>query len=151
MPSLLIAGKRAIRALIGLAVIAVCQTSSAAPGTEAPRAEQPTAQASATPARLRVEAPLAGPLARGVVVVPFQAEHLQIVPVYGSDAAKVVPRIGHLHLTVDNAAWHWVQASPDLIVLQGLDGGPHTLRIDLADAQHQVLHSQTVGFTVPQH
>ena len=40
---------------------------------------------------------------------------------------------------------------PDLIVLQGLDGGAHTLRVDLADAQHQVLDSQTVGFTVPPH
>ncbi|WP_043329730.1 DUF6130 family protein [Curvibacter gracilis] len=151
MPSLLIASRLAVQTLIGLAVIAACQSRSAAHETEAPRAEQPAAQAPVAAPRLRVDAPLAGPLTRGVVVVPFQAENLQIAPVYGSAAAKVVPRIGHLHLTVDNAAWHWVQASPDLIVLQGLDAGPHTLRIDLADAQHQVLHSQTVGFTVPQH
>ena len=151
MPSLLDAPRLAVQALIGVGLIAACLTSNAANGTEAPRAEQQATQVSAAAARLRVEAPLAGPLARGVVVIPFHADHLQIAPVYGSEAAKVLPRLGHLHLTVDNAAWHWVQASPDLIVLQGLDGGPHTLRVDLADAQHQVLDSQTVGFTVPQH
>jgi len=151
MPSLLIATRLAVQALIGAGLIAACQASSAANGTEAPKAEQQAMQVSAAPARLRVDAPLAGPLARGVVVIPFHAEHLQIAPVYGSEAAKVLPRLGHLHLTVDSAAWHWVQASPDLIVLQGLDGGAHTLRVDLADAQHQVLDSQTVGFTVPPH
>lgn len=141
----------AVQALIGLAAVAASQASNAAHGAQSHQTDQQTTPAPATPARLVVDAPLAGPLSRGAVVIPFHAEHLQIAPVYGSDAAKVLPRIGHLHLTVDNAAWHWVQASPDLIVIQGLEAGPHTLRVDLADAQHQVLDSQTVDFTVPRH
>jgi hypothetical protein len=85
------------------------------------------------------------------VVIPFHADHLQIAPVFGATAAQVVPRVGHLHLTVDNANWHWVQASSDLIVIQGLAAGPHTLRVDLADANHSVLDSRTIAFTLPGH
>jgi len=100
-------------------------------------------------ARLSVDGPLPGPLAHGAVVIPFHADNLQIAPVFGATAAQVVPRIGHLHLTLDNASWHWVQASNDLIVIQGLATGPHTLRVDLADANHSVIDSRTVAFTIP--
>ncbi len=143
MPTFTLSLRRVARVAAALLALAAYQAASGA--TEV--GGGPTAEAAA---RLEVYAPLPGPLARGAVVVPFRTEHLQLAPVYGAAAANVSPRIGHLHLTLDNATWHWVQASPDLIVLQGLEPGSHTLRVDLADAQHQVLDSRTVTFTVPQ-
>jgi hypothetical protein len=136
-------------ALAGLLAIGRASPAATAEAA-ADRPVDPPAPATEPPARLVVDAPLPGPLARGAVVVPFHAEHLQIAPVYGAEAARVSPRLGHLHLTVDHAPWHWVQASGDLIVLQGLDAGTHTQRVDLADAQHRVLDSRTVEFTLPE-
>jgi len=125
--------------------------SSSAAAPPGPRPSSGSAMDSAAPqiARLSVDGPLPGPLAHGAVVIPFHADHLQIAPVFGATAAQVVPRVGHLHLTLDNANWHWVQASNDLIVIQGLASGPHTLRVDLADANHSVIDSHTVAFTIP--
>lgn len=59
---------------------------------------------------LIVEPPLSGPLAKGLIVMPFHTENLKIVPIYGEAALDVIPRIGHLHITVDNAPWHWVHS-----------------------------------------
>ncbi len=62
------------------------------------------AQAQSTPsARLIVDAPIAEPLALGRVVVQYRTENLHIVPVYGPAALDVSPRVGHLHVTVDDA------------------------------------------------
>ena len=139
-----------LRGGAALLAFAACHAASGATDAGAGPTAAPVGGTAEAPARLEVSAPLAGPLAHGAVVVPFHAEHLQLAPVYGPAAANVSPRIGHLHLTLDNARWHWVQASPDLIVLAGLEAGLHTLRVELADAQHQVLDSRTVTFTVPQ-
>ena len=136
--------------LTGFLLVAVWQMSARADEIEATHVHEPQAPVSEAPARLIVDAPLPGPLARGALVLPFHAEYIQLLPVYGTEATHVTPRIGHLHLTLDNAAWHWVHASNDPLVIQGLDAGAHTLRVDLADPQHRVLYSQTVGFTIPQ-
>ena len=40
------------------------------------------------PAKIIVDSPRAEPLSRGVVFIPYRAEHLQIVPVYGSSSAR---------------------------------------------------------------
>ena len=32
-------------------------------------------------------------------------------PVFGKGALDVSPRLGHVHIAVDDAAWHFVQAS----------------------------------------
>jgi hypothetical protein len=47
-------------------------------------------------AKLVADAPLPGPLARGVAIIQFRTENLQIVPVFGPAAATITPRIGHL-------------------------------------------------------
>ena len=113
---------------------------------------EPVTDVASTPkARLDIDAPLPGPLAHGAVVIPFHKDHLQIVPVYGETAAQVVSRLRHLYLTLDNASWHWVQASSDLIVIQGLTSGRHTLQVDLADANHSLLDSHMIAFTIPEH
>ncbi len=101
------------------------------------------------PAVLHVDAPLPALLQRGAVVVLFRAENVQVAPVYGDAAAKVVPRLGHLHLTLDAAPWHWVHAGTDPIVLQHLPSGRHQLKLDLADAGHRVIASKTLEFNVP--
>ena len=63
------------------------------------------------PARLIVAPPLPDALARGLAVIQYRADNLRIVPVYGPAALSVTPRIGHIHVTVDDARWHWVDAS----------------------------------------
>jgi len=44
-------------------------------------------------------------LAQGRVVIQYRAENLRIVPVFGPAALNVLPRIGHIHVTVDDAPW----------------------------------------------
>jgi hypothetical protein len=58
-------------------------------------------------AKLVIDAPLAEPLAsRGVVVIAYCAENMRIAPVFGRGALAVSPRVGHIHVTVDDAPWH---------------------------------------------
>lgn len=101
------------------------------------------------PARLIVDPPLAEPLAAGRVFIQYRTEHLRILPVFGAAALDVSPRVGHLHVSLDGAPWHWVDASGETLVLVGLPPGPHVVLIQLADPAHRVLASETVRFIVP--
>lgn len=101
------------------------------------------------PARLLVDAPLPGPLAEGKVFIQYRAENLRIQPVFGAAALAVTPRIGHIHVTVDQAPWHWADASGEPIILVGLPPGPHSVEITLADATHRPIDSKSVSFVVP--
>ena len=101
------------------------------------------------PAKLIVDPPLPGPLASGRVFIQYRAENLRIVPVFGQGALTVSPRLGHVHVTVDDAPWHFVDASGETLILVGLGPGSHKVRIDLADPTHQVIDSKTVAFTLP--
>ena len=114
-------------------------------------APAPAASGSAQPAaHLVVSQPLARPLSAGVVVIAFRTENLKIVPVYGETASQVAPRLGHLHITVDDGPWHWLHASEEPIVVQGLPSGPHRVLIELADANHKTLEAETLAFEIPQ-
>ena len=99
--------------------------------------------------KLIVDPPLAEPLAQGRVFIQYRTENLRVVPVFGKGALDVSPRIGHIHITVDDASWHFVDASGETIILVGLKPGSHKVLIELADPTHKVLASQTVKFTVP--
>lgn len=102
------------------------------------------------PARLIVDEPLPELLALGrVVVIRYRTENLRIVPVFGSAALEVSPRIGHLHITVDDASWHWVDASGEPLIITGLVPGPHKVLVELADPTHRVIDSATITFVVP--
>jgi len=101
------------------------------------------------PAKLIVDPPLPGPLAKGYVFIQYRAENLRIVPVFGPNALDVTPRIGHIHVIVDGAPWHWADASGEPLILVGLPKGPHRVRIILADPNHQPLDHVDVDFTVP--
>ncbi|HEX6314760.1 MAG TPA: DUF6130 family protein [Gemmatimonadaceae bacterium] len=73
--------------------------------------------------KLVIEALLAQPLAsRGVVVIPYCAEDMRIAPVFGPGALAVSPRVGHIHVTVDEAPWHWADASGTPLILPGTAG-----------------------------
>ena len=101
-------------------------------------------------AKLVIDAPLTGPLAsRGVVVISYCAANMHIAPVFGPGALTVSPRVGHIHVTVDEAPWRWADASGNPLILQGLPSGPHKVLIELVDANHQVVDKGTVTFVVP--
>lgn len=103
------------------------------------------------PPRLIVDSPLPELLALGrVVVIRYRTENLRILPVFGPVALAVSPRIGHLHVTVDDAAWHWVDASGEPLIITGLTPGPHKVLVELADPTHRVMDSTNVDFIVPQ-
>ena len=68
---------------------------------------------------------------------------------FGKGALTVSPRIGHIHITVDDLPWHFVDASGETIILVGLTPGPHKVLIELADPTHKVITSETVKFIVP--
>ncbi|MBN9387959.1 MAG: hypothetical protein J0I20_07920 [Chloroflexi bacterium] len=107
--------------------------------------------ASQPPARIFVDAPLPELLALGrIVVIRYRTENLRIVPVFGKAALEVSPRIGHLHITVDDAAWHWVDASGEPIIITSLVPGPHKVLVELADPTHRIIDSAIVEFEVPQ-
>lgn len=103
------------------------------------------------PPSLIVDEPLPEQLAMGLVVLRFRAENLRIVPVYGPAALDVSPRIGHIHVTVDDAAWHWADGSGEPLIIQSLPAGPHKVWIGLADPTHKILDQKTVNFVVPAH
>jgi hypothetical protein len=97
-----------------------------------------------------VDPPLPGPLARGAVVIPYRVENFRILPVLGAAAISVSPRVGHLHVTVDDLPWYWGDFSDShTVVVNGLPPGPHKVVIQLADPEHRILAAQAVTFTVP--
>ncbi len=122
------------------------------PDASAPEVREPSplvAIPSEPPPRLIVDPPLAGPLARGLVFIQYRTEHLRVVPVFGAGALDVSPRVGHVHVTVDDLPWHFVDASGETVVLVGLPPGPHKALFELADPTHRVIISEVVRFTVP--
>ena len=101
------------------------------------------------PAKLIVDPPLLEPLSQGRVFIQYRTENLRVLPVFGKNALNVSPRIGHIHITVDDAPWHFVDSSGETIILVGLEPGLHKVLIELADPTHNVITSETVTFTVP--
>ena len=112
------------------------------PAAVVPLAQEP-------PAKLVVDPPLPGELAKGVAIVQFRTENARILPVYGPAAVTVSPRVGHLHVTVDDNPWHWAHSSGEPVIVAPLPPGPHKILLELADANHKVLASETVKFDVP--
>lgn len=102
-----------------------------------------------SPARLIVDPPIPEALAAGRVFIQYRAENMRIMPVFGEGALQVSPRVGHVHITVDDAGWHFVDASGETVILVGLSPGPHRVRFELADPTHRVMATETVSFVVP--
>jgi hypothetical protein len=112
------------------------------PASVVPLAEQP-------PAKIFVDPPLPDQLAKGLVVIQYRTENLRILPVFGPAAVAISPRIGHLHVTVDDSPWHWADTSSQELIIDGLPPGPHKILIELASANHTPLAQGIVRFDVP--
>lgn len=104
------------------------------------------------PAKLIVDPPLAEGLPKGLVWIQYRTENVRIGPVLSEGALKVSPRVGHLHITVDDLPWLWADTgNSNTIDIFGLPPGPHKVKIDLVDANHNVFpgQSKVVSFTMP--
>jgi hypothetical protein len=127
-----------------MAVSAAAQTAREVRGAAAVQPVQ-----NEPPAKIIIDSPSAEPLARGVVFIQYRTENLHIVPVFGPAALAVSPRIGHIHVTVDDATWHWADASGVPVIINGLAPGRHKILIQLVNANHQPMDQGTVQFTMP--
>jgi hypothetical protein len=102
------------------------------------------------PAKIVADPPLAGPIAsRGVVVIQYCVQNIHLEPVFGAGATAASPRVGHLHVSLDDATWVWMDASGNPVIIQGLPQGPHKVLLQLEDANHHTLDEATVSFVVP--
>ena len=102
--------------------------------------------------KLIVDDPDAKALAKGIFWIQYRTENVRILPVFGKAALNVSPRIGHLHIRVDDLPWLWADSSDlNTIDIAGMPPGEHKVLIELADTNHQVFPGQakTVKFTVP--
>ena len=100
--------------------------------------------------RLIVEPPLPGPLARGVVFIPYRVENLRILPLGGATARNVSPRVGHLHITLDDLPWFWADyGQSNTVILGGLPRGEHKVLIEVVDPEGKVFTAQAVNFYSP--
>jgi hypothetical protein len=143
-------GSKGTSLLLVAAIVLCTMTAGAQSASDKCRPAPVIPLASELPARIVIDPPLAEPLAsRGVVVIQYCSENLHILPVFGPNALAVSPRVGHLHVTVDDASWRWADASGNPIILMGLSPGPHKVLIELEDANHTTLDKGVVTFVVP--
>ena len=135
--------KLLIKTLSAVAACSVLATGTLAQSTVVPIGNEPAP-------RLIVEPPLPGPLAKGLVFIPYQVENLRILPVGGAAARNLSPRVGHLHITVDELPWQWADyGQSNTVILVGMPSGQHKVRIELVDAEGNVFTKQTVTFHSP--
>jgi hypothetical protein len=108
------------------------------------------------PPKLIVDPPLAAALPHGIVLIQYRVENVRIVSVFGTGALNVSPRVGHLHIHVDDLPWLWADFSNvNTIDLAGMPPGQHKVLIELVNANHQMfpgctMCSRMVTFTVPE-
>ena len=142
-----------IRTLVLAVAGSVVASSAFAQSAREIRGASPYVGVESEPApRLIVDPPLPEGLARGVFWAQYRVENLRIVPVFGAGARQVSPRVGHLHITVDDLPWWWADASDNNTVdIAGLPPGRHKVKIALVDPDHRVFPGQvvTLTFTVP--
>ena len=124
--------------VLSLAAMMLCaSTALAQTATQKCRPAQVIPLTGTEPAAtIVINPPLAEPLAsRGVVVIPYVRRTCALHRCSAPGALAVSPRVGHIHVTVDEAPWHWADASGHPLVLRGLPPGPHKVLIELVDAE----------------
>jgi len=143
--------KSKVASLISVTIMLAAVTTAAQRPTDKCRPASVIPLANEPPAKLIVDLPLPEPLAsRRVVIINYCADNLHFVPVFGPNALAVSPRVGHVHVRLDDASWVWADASGNPIILMGLSPGPHKVLIELEDANHHPLDQSTVKFVVPE-
>jgi hypothetical protein len=144
----------AVRIFASLTALAA---AAAAPGATAQTAREvqgPTpyvAIPNEPPPKLIVDPPIPEQLALGKVFIQYRTENVRIVPVFGAAALSVSPRVGHMHIIVDDASWPIVFTNDETFVAVGLKPGPHKVVFQIADPLHRPFPgaTQTVTFVVP--
>jgi Family of unknown function (DUF6130) len=144
---------RFIKTFFALAAGTVLAASAFAQSARDIRGASPYIELTNEPApRLIVDPPLPEGLALGIFWAQFRVENLRILPLFGAGALQASPRVGHLHVTVDDLPWWWADASDNnTIDIAGLPPGEHKVKISLVDTNHNVFPGQvvTLTFTAP--
>jgi uncharacterized protein DUF6130 len=142
-----------IKTLAAAAAATVLATGAFAQSAREIRGASPYVAIEDEPApRLIVDPPLPEGLAIGVYWAQYRVENLRIVQAFGPGATQVSPRIGHLHVIVDDLPWWWADASDNNTVdIANFPPGEHKVKIQLVDANHNVFPGQEVThtFTIP--
>src|SRR5262247_4306793 len=142
-----------IKTFAAAAAATVLATSAFAQSAREIRGGSPYVAIENEPApKLIVDPPLPEGLAQGVFWAQYRVENLRIAQVFGAGALNVSPRVGHLHITVDDLPWWWADASDNNTVdIAGLPPGEHKVTIALVDANHNPFPGQVTAmtFTVP--
>jgi len=139
--------------LLSVAVIVLCAMTALAQNPTDNCRLAPVIPLATTepPAKIFIDPPLPDPLAsRGVVIIQYCAQNLHIAPVFGAKALTVSPRVGHVHVRLDDASWVWADASGNPIILQGLAPGAHKVTLELVNANHQPIDKGSITFAVPE-
>jgi hypothetical protein len=142
-----------IKTLAAVAACTVLATSAFAQSAKDIRGASPYVAVKNEPApKLIVDPPLPEGLPIGVYWAQYRVENLRIVQVFGPEARQISPRVGHLHITVDDLPWWWADASDNNTVdIANLPPGKHKVRIQLVNSDHEVFTGQEVThtFTIP--
>jgi Family of unknown function (DUF6130) len=142
-----------LKTLLVLAAGTVLTTSAVAQSAKDVRGATPYLEiTNEPPPRLIVDQPLPEGLAIGVYWAQYRVENLRILPLFGAGAVQASPRVGHLHVIVDDLPWWWADPSnTNTIDIAGLPPGQHKVKIQLVDTNHNVFPGQVVTqtFTVP--
>ena len=142
-----------VKLLVTVVAGTVLATGAFAQSAKEVRGASPYVEIKNEPApKLIVDPPLPEGLPLGVFWAQYRVENLHIAPVFGAGALQVSPRVGHLHVQVDDL-WWWADASDsNTIDIANLPPGKHKVKIELVDAKHNVFPGQpkTVTFTIPE-
>src|SRR5215469_10116083 len=138
--------------MLAAVVASTILTTAFAQSAKEVRGSSPYVEIKNEPApKLIVDPPLPEGLPLGVFWAQYRVENLHIAPVFGAGALKVSPRVGHLHVQVDDL-WWWADASDsNTIDIANLAPGEHKVRVVLVDAAHNPFPGQevTLRFTIP--
>lgn len=92
-----------IKTLVAVAASAMLATSAFAQSAKEVRGASPYVALEHEPEpKLIVDPPLPDQLAMGIVQIQYRVENVHIAAVFGAGALSVSPRLGHLHVTVDD-------------------------------------------------
>ena len=141
------------KSLAVIAVSTVLAPSAFAQSAKQIRGASPYVAVENEPApRLIVDEPLPEGVVQGVFWAQYRVENVRIAQVFGPGALQISPRVGHLHVIVDDLPWWWADASDNNTVdIANFPPGPHKVKIQLVDPDHRVFPGQEVTrtFTVP--
>ena len=143
-----------VRTIIAVAAVATASVAPAQSARDIRGASPYVGIDNEPPPKLIVDPPLPEGLKIGVFWAQYRVENIHIVPVFGPGAVQVSPRVGHLHVIVDDGPFWWADASDNnTIDIANFAPGPHKVTIRLVDGGHTPVPGQekTLHFTIPQY